>query len=89
MFGTAALRQMPPFPQVPFSACPCLDAPSQLLLLARREHGRTIPLVEMGHAVRIIGPVHQELPLPLGLHQRKLRLKAVRRSCSSSHLAHI
>jgi hypothetical protein len=26
---------------------PCLDAPSQLSLLAGREHGRTIPLTDM------------------------------------------
>jgi hypothetical protein len=26
---------------------PCLDAPSQLLLLAGREHGRTIPLTDI------------------------------------------
>src|SRR6476661_3502397 len=32
---------------------PCLDAPSHLLLLAEREHGRTIPLSD----IRPFGPV--------------------------------
>jgi hypothetical protein len=35
---------------------PCLDAPSQLLLLAGREHGRTIPLADIGYGCST-GPV--------------------------------
>src|SRR5512132_2993135 len=38
---------------------PCLDAPSQLLLLAGREHGRTIPLADSTALIKassFVGP---------------------------------
>jgi hypothetical protein len=43
---------------------PCFDAPSQLLLLAGREHGRTIPLAEMSRE-RLHLPNHPQTAVSL------------------------
>ena len=49
--------------QFPRHRATCLDAPSQLLLLAGREHGRTIPLTDIHAAEGILSCMTIELVL--------------------------